>query len=59
MLAASFILTLFASVMPTAAEARDLLILNLGSEVRRGQVLSCDAAVCRGQKNPRFRGATS
>ncbi len=46
-LAMSLILGLADSVMPTAAEARDLLILNIGSEVRRGQLLSCDATACR------------
>jgi hypothetical protein len=44
-LAASVVLALAVGAMPALAEARDLFIL--GSEVRRGQLLSCDAAECR------------
>ncbi len=44
-LVVSLMVGLSAGVRSTSAEARDLLIL--GSEVRRGQLLSCDAAECR------------
>jgi hypothetical protein len=45
MLAVSFTLALAAGVAPTPAEARDLLVLR--TELRRGELLSCDATACR------------
>jgi hypothetical protein len=45
LLAVSLVLALAAGVAPAPAEARDLLILR--SELRRGELLSCDAAACR------------
>ncbi len=45
LLAVSLILALAAGVAPAPAEARDLLLLQ--SEIRRGELLSCDSSACR------------
>jgi hypothetical protein len=45
LLAASFMLALAAGVAPAPVEARDLLVLR--TELRRGELLSCDATACR------------
>ena len=45
LLAVSFMLALAAGVVPAPAEARDLLILR--TELRHGELLSCDATACR------------
>ena len=46
-LVVSLVLALAAGATLAPAEARDLLVLNPWSEVRRGQLLSCDAEACR------------
>ena len=45
LLAVSFMLALAAGVAPAPAEGRDLLILR--TEIRHGELLSCDATACR------------